>query len=30
MSYCTSYQTWFMDISLPGITFDGGMVQRYW
>ena len=30
MSYCTSSQAWFLDYVAPGISFDGGLVQRYW
>jgi hypothetical protein len=30
MSYCTSRQSWFLDYQVSGITFDGGLVQRYW
>lgn len=30
MSYCTSYQAWFLDLSIPGIQFDGDLVRTYW
>ena len=30
MSYCTSKQSWFLDIATPDIMFDGGLVAHYW
>jgi hypothetical protein len=30
MSYCTSRQTWFMDIQTKGLYLDGQLVRDYW
>jgi hypothetical protein len=30
MSYCSSKQTWFMDIEQPGIYLDGQLIRDYW
>jgi hypothetical protein len=30
MSYCTSSQTWFMDIEAKGLYLDGQLVRDYW
>ena len=30
MSYCTSPQSWFMDIALPGSLVDGELIRDYW
>ena len=30
MSYCTSSQSWFLDIQTPGIYVDGNLVRDYW
>ena len=30
MSYCTSRQSWFMDIETKGLYLDGQLVRDYW
>jgi hypothetical protein len=30
MSYCTGFQAWFLDLVLPGVSVDGGMIRTYW